>query len=88
MFSTAKTAPQFPLESITHASRLTVPSRSGAPPLPTVVFKISASSIAAPLTAASSALAPLSSDLPAVVTALLTSQVAIAKASELMESDI
>ena len=54
---------------MTQASRVTFPSRSGAPPFPTVVFWILASSKATPATAASKAFAPSSNAFPAIVLA-------------------
>src|SRR5262245_54458901 len=51
-----RTAPQLAFSSMMHASRVTRPSRSGAPPRPTVVFLGSASGTLTPCSTASNAL--------------------------------
>ena len=66
IFSTATTAPQSPRWFITHASSVTFPVLSGAPPNPTVVFLGFSSSTATPSTAAVSPSIPLSSSKPAL----------------------
>src|SRR5690606_15921578 len=52
------TEPQFPCSSITQASSVTWPSRSGYPPLPTVTLARSASGTRAPASTASNARPP------------------------------
>ncbi len=77
MFSTATTDPQSPKWFITHASNVTFPVLSGAPPNPTVVFFGFSSSTATPITAASNASAPLSNIKPALKFASVVFQVDI-----------
>ena len=58
MFCMQTTEPQLPSLSIMQASKVTLPSRSGRPPLPTVSLVSSASSTLTPCSTASRALPP------------------------------
>ena len=69
---------------MTQASNVTLPSLSGDPPLPTVVFLIFASSYATPLIAASIAFMFLSNDSPAIKLASGTFHVLITYGEEIL----
>ncbi|MNY10564.1 hypothetical protein D3C86_1435490 [compost metagenome] len=55
------TEPQFDSQSMIHASKVTCPSRSGIPPIPTLLFVTSLSVCLAPASTASSEVPPDSS---------------------------
>src|SRR6056297_1121611 len=77
IFCMASTAPQLPFLSIIQASKVTLPSLSGLPPVPTVWLVTSSSSTFTPCSIASKALPPSFSISQAFAEAFKKSQVHI-----------